>query len=480
MSRRRLIQTYQPDPAGPQYGRVVGPGDLMDIQEFAKRRLDLVLRDLVMRTAAVAQVEGFAHSLPGGLTFRVAPGHATDVLGRSFETYPLDENTDVQIGAAPPANSRIDLVYASLVANQDAEPLLLPHRRLRSQLEYEQNAPEYDPDNFNVNTERRNTAVLGVRAGEVSANPAAPAVGANEVPLYHVRMDAGDVAIAPGKVTDVRNRMRSLYQLMQNVVALETSLTPDNFREAVQDALLAFFPDAAPFDWTVDDAGNRVALDITTATALLKGLMSAADKGAFDTRTSAATPSTIMTRDASGDTAARDFKPTRQILFPDSSVKTHALRTEQAIDLFALGAFFGTNVGPYPGTVAVVTGPDALPFFVNLKAEDFANVPLVFEAVLQYDNTNNSNGTLQAQLYNQTDAAILATVATIWPAAAVVGDAVVVRSTAFTLSGSGRKRVVVRLGGQVAGVLARIWRARIIAYPAYSDCGGPAQSACPI
>jgi hypothetical protein len=52
--------------------------------------------------------------------------------------------------------------------------------------------------------------------------------------------------------------------------------------ESVQDALASFFPDAAPFDWTYDDAGNRVQLDIATATTLLKGLMSAADKEKLD------------------------------------------------------------------------------------------------------------------------------------------------------------------------------------------------------
>lgn len=280
MSRLKLFQTYQPDPEGPAYGRVVQPQDLMDIQEYLERRIDLVLRDLVIRTAAVAQVEGFAHALPGGMSFRVAAGQATDLLGRSFESYPLDENNDLQIGAAPPSNSRIDLVYASLVAEQDAEPILLLHRRLRVQAEYEQNVPEYTPDEINVNTERRNVALLNVRAGAVAANPAAPAVGANEVPLYHVRVDAGDVAIAPGKVTDARNRMRSLYQLMQNVITLEGNPAITNLAEQVDDRVAALLQDTASVVKAYDDGLNTLTLSVPAEYVQdVVGLMATAGPG---------------------------------------------------------------------------------------------------------------------------------------------------------------------------------------------------------
>jgi hypothetical protein len=63
-------------------------------------------------------------------------------------------------------------------------------------------------------------------------------------------------------------------------VSLATSLIVT--QEQVQDALSAFFPDSGPYDWTYDDAGNKVGLVIAVATPSVSGLMSAADKTLFD------------------------------------------------------------------------------------------------------------------------------------------------------------------------------------------------------
>ena len=63
-----------------------------------------------------------------------------------------------------------------------------------------------------MNTRRDNVAVVGVRQGVANASPAAPALGANEVPLYQVRVDAGVTAIVANKVTDVRRQMKSLAE----------------------------------------------------------------------------------------------------------------------------------------------------------------------------------------------------------------------------------------------------------------------------
>lgn len=52
--------------------------------------------------------------------------------------------------------------------------------------------------------------------------------------------------------------------------------------EEIQDALVNFFPDVAPFDWTYDDAGDRVTLLIADATAAAKGLMTAAYAARLD------------------------------------------------------------------------------------------------------------------------------------------------------------------------------------------------------
>lgn len=52
--------------------------------------------------------------------------------------------------------------------------------------------------------------------------------------------------------------------------------------EDIQDALVNFFPDVAPFDWTYDDANNRVTLNILDATSSARGLMSTAYAARLD------------------------------------------------------------------------------------------------------------------------------------------------------------------------------------------------------
>ena len=259
--RRVLTQSYQPDPEGPRYGRIVRPQDMLNVQEFMKSRVDSVARDFIMRESPAAYVAGFDRALPGGMNLSVGAGHALDAAGRSFDTYPAGQASVVQIPAAHAALPRVDLVYAALAADQDAEVQLLPHRRVRTQLEYEQNVPEYDPVNYNVPTERRNAAVVAVRQGVADANPVAPATGANEVPLYHVRVGAGAVAIAAPDVTDMRSRLRSLHQLAGDVLALQDSPAVSNFNESVDDRVALLLADSTYLTRVYDDAGNLLTLD---------------------------------------------------------------------------------------------------------------------------------------------------------------------------------------------------------------------------
>ncbi|HEY9286157.1 MAG TPA: hypothetical protein VIP46_22085 [Pyrinomonadaceae bacterium] len=384
--RQKLIQSYQPDPAGPTYGRVVQPDDLMDMQGYVKRRVDLLLRDFVMRTSAAPVVEGFSRVLSGGMVLTLAAGHATDLNGYSYETFPAGDETDVQIAAAPPANARIDLVYASLVADQDAEPLLLLHRRLLTAAEYEQNVPVYDPAEINVNTERRNAAVIGVRAGEVSANPVAPAVGVNEVPLYHVRVDAGDEALEAGKVTDVRNRLRSLSQLAAEVVALAGNLNesiddrvaallgntasvvkfyddaagvltlsvPHAFIADTVSAILSAQPDAG-IEFTYDDVDHILTARGITATAAVRGLMAAGDKAKLDASTSAATANALAQRDGNGDAS---FRRVTSTVATGTSPLVVASQTEVA----NLNANFvqGQNLAALDARFINATGDDSM------------------------------------------------------------------------------------------------------------------------
>lgn len=65
-------------------------------------------------------------------------------------------------------------------------------------------------------------------------------------------------------------------------VALITAAAAVVTAEEVQDALSTFFTDSGAYDWNYNDALNKVELVIAPATTSVNGLMSAADKTAFD------------------------------------------------------------------------------------------------------------------------------------------------------------------------------------------------------
>src|ERR1044072_1112022 len=239
MSRKILIQSYIDGLV--EYGRVVKPSEMLDLQTFAHKHIEAITRDLLMLSAANALVAGFDYSLPGNLNVQIAAGHVVDPSGQSYETLPAGDPATVTLAAAHPSLPRIDLIVVAFATDQDAADTLLPHRRLRTQLELEQGVPEYLPENFNVPTERRNTATIIVHLGTPNASPAAPAAGANEAPLYQVRVDAGATSLTLDKVTDVRNQMRSLIQAWAQIDANTTALGDATLFERIQDMLGTFF-----------------------------------------------------------------------------------------------------------------------------------------------------------------------------------------------------------------------------------------------
>nr|MBA3240861.1 hypothetical protein [Acidobacteriota bacterium] len=65
MSRKVFIQHYVD--GGIEYGRVVKPTEMMDIQNFAHEHTEMVTRDLLMKNAPAPQVSGFGYTLAGGM-----------------------------------------------------------------------------------------------------------------------------------------------------------------------------------------------------------------------------------------------------------------------------------------------------------------------------------------------------------------------------------------------------------------------------
>jgi hypothetical protein len=258
MSRKVLIQTRVV--AGVTYGRVVKATEQMSIQDFAHEHIEMVTRDLLMKGGATALVSGFDFTLTTGLGISLAEGHAVDLQGRSFQTLPTGQ-TVVSVPAAHASLPRIDLIFATLVADQDAENAPLSFRRLLTEAEIEAGRDEYPAEDDNVSTQRQNLAVIGVRQGTADASPTAPATGANEVPLFQVRVNAGVTTLVSGNVTDVRIKMRSLSQALVQMDA--NTATIGALSETIDDRVAALLRvDPTYLVLTYDDVGNLLHVDV--------------------------------------------------------------------------------------------------------------------------------------------------------------------------------------------------------------------------
>lgn len=260
MSRRQLIQHYVVGDV--EYGRVVKPFEMMNMQGFAHEHVEGAVKDFLMQGSATAQVGGFGYTLPGGLNISVASGRAVNTSGLTFDTMPLGDATVVPLAAAHVSLPRIDLIYAVMEAGVNTENGPLTHRQLRTQLELEQGVDPYLPENFNVSTQVQNRATVTVRQGTAAGSPVAPAAGANEAPLYHVRVEAGAVALAADKVTDVRIRIRSLRDAWIGIDTLNAAPAIANLSEAIDDRIDALLVDSVYLTKGYNDPGNLLTLDV--------------------------------------------------------------------------------------------------------------------------------------------------------------------------------------------------------------------------
>lgn len=279
MSRKVRIQQHAD--AGLNFGKLPLAEEMMDMQRFAHRHVELVTRDALTGGSAGALVAGFDYQLPGGLQFSVGAGQALSTAGLSHETLPEGDATVLALGAAHVALPRVDLVYARLDADAPTDVQLRPFRRLRTQAELEAGVDPYPPSQYNLPTKEDTQAVVLVRQGVPDAAPAAPPAAAGEVALYHVRVNAGAVALNAGNVTDVRVKLRSLYQLGADVAALVGGNTLHETIDDRVNALLAVTPNSG-LSKVYDDAANTLTLAGVAATQAAMGMMSAADKAKLD------------------------------------------------------------------------------------------------------------------------------------------------------------------------------------------------------
>lgn len=525
MSRKTLILTQER--AGYTLGRVVKATEMMSIQDYAHDHIEKVVRDLLMAGGANALTAGFDYTLTSGLGLSIGEGHAIDLAGHSFNTYPAGQPSLVASPQAHPSLPRIDLVYATLVTDQDTDDAPTPYRRLLSESELAAGQSPYPIEDDTVSTTRQNVAVVAVRQGTANASPVAPAAGANEVPLFQVHVGAGQASLSAGNITDVRNRMRSLLQAWAQVDANTTALSAPVLNETIQDMIAAFVQQGTGMILTYNDAGNILtfALDSefvqdmiaaflqvagstglslsyndvanlltlagVAATGSVMGMMPAADKAKLDAATANNTASTLAMRDSSGNVRHNEARVDSGVRYmADNSSRRSAFVREDFYPLIEVNSpvgFHGAAVGVYeevkrvaaasapnssvsPAVVSVNVAPT---FDCYIDPADCANVNFKFEAYALHTatqppvNAANVWGS-DLQLWNATDGVQLAVLSWNWLEVAIDANNSK-RSTLFTITGSGYKRLVVRARNNTdnGNALFEIWRARLVINPSF-------------
>jgi hypothetical protein len=222
MSRKIYIIASQPDPEGPAFGPVMDPNDFMKSQDYGHDHVTQVVKDFLVANAPGAQVAGFGAALTSGLGVSIAKGTAVSPSGVCYDTDQEDDSSSVvTMAAAHVSLPRIDLVIATLAIDTPVGSEFKPHRRLRTQPELEANVAPYPPNQIEVPTELHTRAVISVKTGTPNASPAAPVADAGEVALWEIHVAASQVTLGGGDLTDVRPRIRSLYQLAADVEGAE-------------------------------------------------------------------------------------------------------------------------------------------------------------------------------------------------------------------------------------------------------------------
>jgi len=304
MSKQVVFSNIQPDPNGPVFGRVVDAAEMEKMQRYLHGHIEQVVKDMLMAGAAAAQVAGFALTRTGGLNISVATGQAVHTDGTSHAS---ENATALTLNTAHPTLARIDYVYALLETDVQGPTEFRPFRQLRTLSQIEANVPPYPPVQDNVPTELLTRATVQVRAGTPATPPVAPALNANEVPLFTIHVAANQVALAAQDVTDVRNLIRSLYSVFALIDALTSQI--GNLPETVQDIVGAFIQQGGGIVVTYDDAGNLESIALAPSY-----------KAMLDNANSATGASTLVKRDASGRFAA-DYLDMAGLAAPNGSTR---------------------------------------------------------------------------------------------------------------------------------------------------------------
>lgn len=511
MSKSVYVAGYTPQ-NGPHFDRLMDAADFQKSQAYAHQHIEQITRDLLMAGAANAQVSGFDATLTNGLSVSIAKGNVYAANGLDYDS--PDDPSVVSMQAAHASLARIDVIFVTLEANALALSEYRPFRELLTEAQLLAGQSPLEQE-FNQPTEIQTHATVAVRTGTPSANPVPSAMNANEVALYRVHVAAGQQGLALADLTDVRPRTRSLQQAFASIDTLNANLpetiddrvasliTPDSgivkayddlgnvlhlgadysvldnryvlnafLNESVDDRVAALIRTTANTGILIvyDDASNTLTFSGIPASASVPGTMSAADKVKLDAATAVNTPSTLVLRDSNGDFNGRDLKSARNVVFSDSSIKPKAHRSEDFIEIVNLNSPVQVGSGIVETLYAANSGGVAFDIFV--KAEELVNTPLCFEAVL---NVGGGSNALALDLYNVTDGVVLDSLS---QTTAGNNSPRLGRGVPFFLTGTGRKRLVLRYSNTSGGAYVNLWRARLILNPIFSNCGQSSLNNC--
>lgn len=230
MSKQVLVQQIQPDEDGPVYAPLADPADFNVSQTYAHQHIEQVTRDFL--NSVGVGVAGFDLILSTGINTActvTVPGRVYNADGKSFELF---AEAALDIAAADGVLPRVDLIYAQLATAQSGNVVVRPHVRLRTQEEWEDGAPSYAPQQFEVATELHNRVTVGIRTGTPSANPSPPALEENEIALYLIKVGKAVTALRNSDVVDLRESVRSLRVVDADGVANKASIANLNKRIA--------------------------------------------------------------------------------------------------------------------------------------------------------------------------------------------------------------------------------------------------------
>ena len=208
MSKKQIVEIVAD--GGNNYGQISSPEDFMKSQEFAHLHTDLITKDFL--THSDPEIAGCDYTNPANtLNFNVTEGRIY-YLGSQYDAVLTN-----LVLTADSTHPRLDYVVASIQGEVPVASEFLSFQRLRTSQELTAQIPPYPHTQFQRNTQKQNLAIIQIRSGTPSANPAPPIIQPGDVLLYTILIPANSTALTGENVTDVRYKAGNLRDINDQV-----------------------------------------------------------------------------------------------------------------------------------------------------------------------------------------------------------------------------------------------------------------------